>query len=428
MEGKKQVGQKIYDLARRLYPICRSITGEGVRQSLRILQEYIPLEITEIQTGTKVFDWTVPKEWNIREAWIKGPNGQKIVDFAEHNLHLLNYSIPVHRQLSLEELQPHLHSLPAQPDLIPYRTSYYQENWGFCLPHRQYESLSPGNYEVYIDSSLEEGQLTYGSLLVPGQVEEEWLFSTHICHPSLANDNLSGMGVLTHLAQALIDAKPYYSYRFLFIPGTIGAISWLAQNQEKWANIQGGLVTALLGDQGAFTYKRSRDGQAYIDKLLAHVLAQSGQPHQLQDFIPYGYDERQFCSPGVNLAMGHLGRTPYGQFPEYHTSADNLDFIQVSSLQQSYELFEQIIFVLEHDHRYQNLSPFGEPQLGKRGLYSAIGGDNDRKERQMAMLWILNLSDGQHSLLDIAQRAGIGFERIVEMAKVLEEHDLLRRL
>ncbi|MEM9919834.1 MAG: DUF4910 domain-containing protein [Bacteroidota bacterium] len=421
----KDSGWQMYELSERLYPICRSITGDGVRETLKILQEYMPLEIEEIPSGTKVFDWTVPKEWNVREAWVKDAAGRKIIDFAKHNLHLLNYSIPIHQKMSLADLRPHLHSLPDQPTLIPYRTSYYQENWGFCLTHQQYEKLEEGTYEVFIDSSLTEGHLTFGTLLIPGKTEEEILLSTHICHPSLANDNLSGISILTQLAQFIQQGDRHYSYRFLFLPGTIGAISWLALHQDHLARIKGGWVTALLGDDGAFTYKRSRRGDTEIDRITEYVLATTGHAHQVIDFIPYGYDERQFCSPGINLAMGNLGRTPFGQFPEYHTSADNMDFIRPENLQQSFQLFCQMVAVLEGNRTYQNLAPYCEPQLGKRGLYSAIGGDNDRKERQMAMLWLLNLSDGQNSLLEIAQRSGLSFALLAEMADVLMEHQLL---
>lgn len=415
----------MYALAERLYRLCRSITGEGVRQSLRILQEYVPLEVREVPSGTPAFDWTVPREWNIRDAWVKGPDGRKVIDFQEHNLHILQYSVPVRRRLSLSELKEHLFTLPEQPDLIPYRTSYYQENWGFCLPHRQLGSLPEGEYDVFIDSSLEDGHLTYGEYYLPGETEEEILFSTHICHPSLANDNLSGICLLTFLARALEKSPRRYSRRFLFIPGAIGAITWLALNEEKARNIRHGLVASLLGDPGGFTYKRSRRGDAGIDRAAEHVLKHSGHPFEVVDFFPYGYDERQYCSPGFDLPVGSLTRSRFGSFPEYHTSADDLSFIKASCLEESLQIYRSIAEALDNDRRYQNLNPRCEPQLGRRGLYDAIGGNSDSKDRQLAMLWILNFSDGRHSLLDIAEKSGYPFRLILEMSRLLREKGLL---
>ncbi|WP_044235725.1 DUF4910 domain-containing protein [Haliscomenobacter hydrossis] len=415
----------MYRLAEKLFPICRSITGDGVRESLSIIQEYIPLEIHEVPSGTAVFDWTVPPEWNIRDAWVKGPDGKKIIDFKANNLHILQYSTPIHQILELEDLKKHLFTLPDQPDLIPYRTSYYQQNWGFCLAYRELQRLPEGQYEVYIDASLEEGHLTYGELYLPGESTNEVLLSAHICHPALANDNLSGISVLTFLAQWLLGQKNRYSYRFLFIPGTIGSITWLALNEPKVQNIQHGLVASLLGDAGGFTYKRSRRGDAEIDKVAEYVLKHSGQPYQVFDFFPYGYDERQFCSPGFNLPVGNLTRSSFGTYPEYHTSGDNLQFIQDKYLAESLDIYQQIITILEHNVYCQNLNPKCEPQLGKRGLYDAIGGDSDQKKLQMAMLWVLNFSDGTMSLLDIAERAKLPFNLILKTSKLLIKYELL---
>jgi len=422
------IGKKMHALAERLYLLCRSISGDGVRQSLHILQEYIPLEIHEVPTGTPVFDWAVPREWNIRDAWVKNPEGRKIIDFQQHNLHILQYSVPVRRRLSLPELKEHLFTLPEQPGLIPYRTSYYQENWGFCLPHRQLEALPEGEYEVFIDSSLEDGHLTYGEYFLPGKTEEEVLLSTHICHPSLANDNLSGISLLTFLAAALNQESRHYSYRFLFIPGTIGAITWLALNEEKTPNIRHGLVASLLGDAGGFTYKRSRRGDAGIDRAAGHVLKHCGHPYQIIDFFPYGYDERQFNSPGFDLPVGNLSRSQFATFPEYHTSADDLSFIQPSCLEQSFQVCRSIVDVLDNDRLYLNLNPKCEPQLGKRGLYDAIGGNSDSKALQLALLWALNFSDGGHSLLDIAERSGYSFGLMLEASRLLAEAGLLEEL
>lgn len=424
----ESIGQELYDLAGRLYPICRSITGNGVRQTLNIIKETIPVEIHEVPSGAKVFDWAIPKEWNIKEAWVKDPNGKKVIDFEDHNLHVLNYSVPVHQHLSLKELKKHLHTIPNQPDLIPYRTSYYQENWGFCLAHRQFEKLPEGEYEVFIDSSLKDGHLTYGELYIPGKTEYEVLFSAHVCHPSLANDNLSGVSLLTFLAQQLLSSKNYYSYRFLFIPGTIGSITWLALNEDKTQNIRHGLVASLLGDPGDYTYKKSRQGEAEIDRVVDYVLRHAGHPYNILDFFPYGYDERQFCSPGFNLPVGNLTRSQFGQYPEYHTSADNMDLLRPDCLDASYYIYSKIVDVLEKNRVYLNLNPKCEPQLGKRGLYEAIGGHNDQKKLQLAMLWVLNLADGRHSVLDISEKSGFSFETIHKIALILKEKHLLKEL
>jgi aminopeptidase-like protein len=412
------------DLIRDAYPICRSITGDGVRRTLAMLQERIPLEIREVPTGTPVFDWTVPREWNVRDAWIKDPSGRKVVDFQECNLHVLNYSVPVHEKLPLAELKKRLFTLPDQPDLIPYRTSYYKETWGFCLAHRTLEELPEGEYEVFVDSTLADGALTYGECLLPGDSEREVLLSTHVCHPSLCNDNLSGIAVMTELAREL-QARPRrrYSYRFLFIPGTIGSITWLALNDVK---VDHGLVAANLGDPGDFHYKKSRRGNAEIDRAVLAVLKGAGEPFGVEEFVPFGYDERQYCSPGFNLSVGSLTRTPYGRYPEYHTSADNLDFVKPEALEGSLRTYLAVIDVLEGNRRYLNLNPKCEPQLGRRGLYRTIGGDESGRSRELALLWVLNLSDGENDLLDIAERSGMSFAAIRTAADALLEVGLLR--
>src|SRR5262245_51692917 len=306
-----------------LYPICRSITGNGVRKSLRFLQDLIPLEIREVRTGTTVFDWTVPREWNIKTAYVKDSNGNKVIDFERSNLHVLSYSVPVRRRMTLEELRKHLYTIPEQPDRIPYRTSYYKENWGFCITHNQLLAMEDGEYEVVIESSLDDGYLSYGEYFIPGKSEHEVLLSTHICHPSLANDNLSGVGLSTFLAKHLSQLDLRYSYRFLFTPGLIGSITWLQMNESRVSRIRHGLIFACVGDSGAITYKKSRQGVSETDRAVAQVLKDSGDPHRIVDFSPYGYDERQFCSPGFNLPVGCFMRTPHGEFPEYHTSADD---------------------------------------------------------------------------------------------------------
>ena len=422
-------GEEMVRFIAEAYPICRSITGDGVRRTLALIRERIPLDFHEVPSGTPVFDWTVPQEWNIRDAWIKDPAGRKVVDFLSCNLHVLNYSVPVQARMPLEKLKEHLFTLPDKPDLIPYRTSYYKETWGFCLSHHQLQALPAGEYEVFIDSTLEDGSLTYGELFLEGESEREVLFSTHICHPSLCNDNLSGIAVMAWLARTL-QARPRrrYSYRFLFIPGTIGSITWLARNEERAGRIAHGLVAANLGDAGWFHYKRSRRGDAVIDRAVLEVLRASGEEFRVEDFTPFGYDERQYNSPGFNLAVGSLTRTPYGRYPEYHTSADNLDFVKPEALEGSLRIYLAVVDVLEGNRRYLNLNPKCEPQLGRRGLYRSIGGDEAGRARELALLWVLNLSDGEHDLLAIAERAGMSFAAIREAADALLEVGLLREV
>jgi aminopeptidase-like protein len=408
---------------RELFPICRSITGDGFRASLRLLSETAPIVLNEVPSGTRVFDWTVPKEWNIRDAWIADESGHRVVDFRSSNLHVVNYSVPVRTRMSLMQLKKHLHTLPDQPDLIPYRTTYYAEDWGFCLSHHALEQLRDGDYDICIDSTLAPGHLTYGQCLLPGTLDDEILISVHSCHPSLANDNLSGMAVAAFLARHLSEQPRRHTFRFLFIPGTIGSITWLANHEREVRNVRHGLVLSCLGDPGPLTYKRSRQGTAPIDRASAHVL-RNGGPRALLDFTPYGYDERQYCSPGFDLPVGCLMRTPNGQFPEYHTSADNLDFVRPESLEDSLRTVLEIIQVLENDGVYMNLSPKCEPQLGRRGLYDSKGGVSP-PDLQMAMLWVLNFSDGWHSLIDIAERAGISFATIHRAALALNDAGLL---
>jgi aminopeptidase-like protein len=419
------MGRQIYALIEELYPLCRSITGDGFRQTLEILRRHIPLQMHEVPSGTQVFDWTVPREWNIRDAYVKNAKGEKIIDFKKSNLHVLNYSTPIHKVMALEDLKEHLFTLPDHPDWIPYRTSYYRENWGFCLRHRDYLGLEEGEYEVCIDSTLENGSLTYGELFLHGTEESEILISSHACHPSLANDNLSGVALATLLAKRIGMSPRRHSYRFLFIPGTIGAITWLAQNEDKIANIRHGMVLTGLGDSGKTTYKKSRRGDAEIDQAVLHVLRQSGQAYDIIAFDPYGYDERQYCSPGFNLPVGRLSRTPYGTYPEYHTSADNLGFVRAESLGNSYASLVEILHVLECNRAYMNLNPKCEPQLGRRGIYRNAGGRVTGEGNELALLWVLNLSDGRHTLLDIAEKSGMDFRVIQEAAAVLAENSLL---
>jgi aminopeptidase-like protein len=416
----------MYQLIQRLYPICRSITGNGLRQTLHLLQEAIPLTVHEVPSGTQVFDWAVPPEWNIKDAYVKNARGEKVIDFKKLNLHVINYSVPVKKKVSLSELKEHLVTLPDHPDWIPYRTTYYKRTWGFCLSHRQLLELEEGEYEVCIDSSLEDGHLSYGELFIEGQMPDEVLFSCHVCHPSLCNDNLSSIAVAAFLAKYLRSRSLRYSYRFLFIPGTIGSITWLFRNEMRTSLIKHGLVLSCLGDAGQFTYKKSRRGDVEIDRVVEFVLQQSGNKYTTVDFSPYGYDERQFCSPGFNLPIGCLMRTPNGCFPEYHTSADNLEFVGSEFLAESFSQCLAIVNVLENNKKYVNQNPKCEPQLGKRGLYGALGGAVNGRMHELAMLWVLNYSDGRYSLLDIAVQSGLKFDIVQRAANLLVQHDLLK--
>jgi aminopeptidase-like protein len=421
------IGAEMHAAVRELYPICRSITGDGLRESLRLLQRIAPLALREVPTGTRVLDWVVPREWNVRAARLVGPDGEVIVDVERLSLHLLGYSVPFRGRVSLDELQGHLHSLPEQPSLIPYRTSYYREDWGFCLSHERRASLRPGDYDVVIDTSLRPGSLTYGEVVLPGESTDEVLVSAHCCHPSLANDNLSGMVLAATLARLLRGTRLRYTYRFLFAPGTIGAITWLALNEDRAPRIVHGLTVACVGDSGRLTYKRSRRGTADIDRAVAHVLARSGEDYDVRDFTPYGYDERQYCSPGFDLPVGSLTRTPHGEYPEYHTSGDTADLVKPDRLADSLRRCLEVFEVLEGNLTYLNLSPKGEPQLGTRGLYGAIGGQSHAVASQMAMLWVLNQSDGTHSLLDIAERSKVRFPDLCTAARALEGAGLLMK-
>jgi len=420
------VGREMYAMIAELYPLCRSITGNGVRRSLEIIGRAFPLHVHEVPSGTPVLDWTIPREWNIRDAYVAGPGGERVVDFQASNLHVVSYSVPVRARMTLEELRPRLHTRPDFPEVIPYRTSYYTETWGFCLSQRQLDGMPAGEYDVTIDASLEPGSLTYGEGYVEGSTDDEVLISCHICHPSLANDNLSGIALVAFLARWLALAPRRYSYRFLFIPGTIGSITWLARNEARVGRVKHGLVIAGVGADGPFTYKRSRRGAAEIDRAAVHVLRHQGGGFAVQDFSPYGYDERQFCSPGFNLPMGCFMRASHGEYREYHTSADDLSLVAPEALAVSLRTCQAIVDVLEGNGRYLNQNPKGEPQLGKRGLYRAVGGELDRQSRELAMLWVLNLSDGSHTLLDIADRADLAFGHVRAAAAVLVDHGLLK--
>ncbi len=409
----------------RLYPICRSITGDGVRQTLGIIAESVPLRCVGVASGTEAHDWTVNDEWNVRDAYIADTSGRRVVDFGEHTLHLVSYSVPVRARMTLDELRPHLHTLPDHPDWIPYRTTYYHRTWGFCLTQRRLDELDDGPYDVVVDSTLEPGELTYGELVIPGDSEEEVLLSAHLCHPSLANDNLSGIAVATELARTLAALpRRRWTYRLLFAPGTIGSITWLARNPQAASKVRHGLVLTGLGGPGPLVYKRTRHADRAIDRAAVHVVTRHGG--EVRDYSPYGYDERQYNSLGFDLAVGRLTRTPHGEYPEYHTSADDLDYVKDDELLAAYAAAVEILDVLENDAAYTNLSPYGEPQLGKRGLYPTMGGKS-ASDVVMAMLWTLAYSDGATTLLEVADRADLGFAAIRDAAERLEGAGLLAR-
>ncbi|MFC4058784.1 DUF4910 domain-containing protein [Planomonospora corallina] len=414
-------GERMHALVERLHPICRSMTGDGVRRTLEIISESIPLEVHEVPTGTPVLDWTVPREWNIRDAYVKNAAGDRVVDFARTPLHVVGYSVPVAATMPLGELRDHLHTLPGEPDLIPYRTSYYTETWGFCLSENTLKELPEGEYEVRIDSTLADGHLTYAEHVVEGSGSDEGsgagevLIECHTCHPALASETLAGIAVAVELARSL--TEPRHTYRFVFAPGTIGSITWLARNRDRVERVRHGLVLACAGDPGGLTYKRSRRGDAAVDRAAAHVVTARGGT--VVDFTPFGYDERQFCSPGFDLPVGLLTRTPNGAFPEYHTSADDPEFVTAEALADTLAAVREIVRILEDNRTYVNLFPYGEPQLGRRGLYGAPGLD------QMAVLWVLNLSDGRHDLLDIAERSRIPFAEVARAARALADAALI---
>lgn len=394
-------GAKMLEWIAQLMPICRSITGAGLRETLRLIGGKVPLEVREVPSGTRVFDWTIPPEWKITGGRLLSPSGECVVDFAESNLHVVNYSAGHDSTVSLEQLQQHLHSLPQNPEWTPYRTAYYQRNWGFCLPHLVRANLQPGDYHVKIDAShAPDGSLSYGEAIIPGRTTDEILLTSHVCHPSLANDNLSAVAVACQLYQWIASAPRKYTYRFLFAPGTIGAIAWLSANRSLWSKIRGGFVLALLGDDAPLTLKRSRHAASKIDLIAESVIRRRECNARIVAFSPTGYDERQFGSPGVNLPIARLTRSIEAGYPQYHTSADNLSILTAHRLEESLETLKDIVDCLEQERVLSNLQPYGEPQLGPRGLYFT---DADRRN---ALLWTQNLADGRRSLTEIAELSG----------------------
>jgi aminopeptidase-like protein len=415
-----EIGAEMYELIRALYPLCRSITGEGLRETLRTIDRVAALDIREVPSGTRAFDWIVPKEWNIKAAYIDDLQGRRLIDFKNSNLHAMGYSTPVRKRVLRGELLAHIHSDSAHPDWIPYRNSYYKENWGFCVSQKQLATLTDDKYDVCIDSTLENGSLSYGEIYLAGESPREVLISTHACHPSLCNDNLSGIAVAAMLAKHLRTIRTRYSYRFLFVPCTIGPITWLSRNEEAVSRIDHGLILACLGDSGGMTYVRSRRDTAEIDRVMRHVLEHSGQAYQIRPFAPYGYDQRQYCSPGFDLPMGCLMRTPNGEYPEYHTSADNLELMKPESLADSFAKILSALCVLEDNKRYIAQVQYGEPHLGRRGLYD--------KAQEYGLFWLLNYSDGKHSVFDIAEKSGVPFAKLAAGVKLLEAVGLLSEI
>ena len=403
----------------------RSITGEGVRQSHDILEELVPLTRSEIPSGSRVRDWQIPQEWVVREAYVIGPDGERLLDVRQNNLHLLNYAVPFRGTLSREQLEAHLYSLPEQPDAIPYVTSYYSPHWGFCLPHRQRQALPEGEYQVVVDTELIDGSLTLSEAVLPGESDREVLISTYTCHPSLANNELSGPLVAAFLFRRLARWKERrLTYRFVFLPETIGSLAYLHMRGELLkTQLVAGYVVTCIGDDAPFTYKRSRQGNSLADRSALHVLS-SHTGVRIHDFFPSGSDERQYCSPGFNLPVGSLMRSMYGTYPEYHTSLDNRDFVSFPAMQESVATYEAILKTLELSRSYRNLEPYGEPNLGRRGLYPPRG-TTLPPEHLSAILWVLNYSDGAHDLLDIAARSGLELPTLADAAQACLKAGLL---
>ena len=419
-------GASMLALMRDLYPLCRSITGAGLRATLARVSAVVPLAITEVATGTQVFDWTIPPEWGIDDAYLEHESGRRFAQFRDSNLHVVGYSVPTDVSMSLDELRPRLHTLPQHPDWIPFRSSYYREDWGFCLSERERQSMPAGAYRVVISSRLGDGSLSLGEFVHAGRTDEEVLVFAHTCHPSLCNDNLSGIVVAAHLAATLRQLDTRYTYRFVFAPATIGSIAWMSLNEQRLQRIRHGLVVAMLGDEGPLHYHRSLTGAATIDRAAGVVLRSCYPDAAALDFSPWGFDERQFNTPGIRLPVGRLNRALTGEYPQEHTSADSMEMMSAAALGEAWRACLRIFEVLEKDARYLNLSPKGEPQLGRRGLYRQTGGYYEGvADRHMAFLWLLNQSDGTASLLDIAERSGIEFGLIAQCALDLEAAGLL---
>ena len=421
----QQLGKEMHQLVARLYPIYRSLTGAGVRETLSILGEHLPdLQVHEVPTGTKCFDWEVPREWRVNEAYIVDPAGNRICDVSQNNLHLVGYSIPINKTLTLDELQPHLHSLPEQPDAIPYATSYYRDYWGFCISDSQKQTLKAGNYQVIIDSELFDGSLTYGELFIPGETLDEVLVSTYICHPSMANDQLSGPVVATFAAKWAQAKKRRLSHRFVFVPETIGAIAFLSKrHQELKQNVVAGFNLSCLGDDRAYSYVESRKGDTLADDVAKHVLQHTDAHFKRYSYLNRGSDERQYCSPGIDLPLCTLSRTKFGEYPEYHTSKDDLTLVTETGLAGGLCILTKCLECLDANQRFR-MTVFGEPQLGKRGLYPTLSvRGNGNTVRDLTNL--IAYCDGEATLLEIANRLDRPIWSLYESVEQLLTHGLL---
>lgn len=418
----------MHSFTKELMPICRSLTGNGVRKTLAMIKEHLPgLTVHEVPTGTKVFDWEIPQEWNIESARLIGPDGRKIVDFSDNNLHVVGYSIPVSLTLSLDELNQHLYSLPDQPDAIPYVTSYYAPRWGFCLKHADRQRLKPGNYRVEINSSLSVGSLTYGELFISGKTTDEVLISTYICHPSMANNELSGPVVSTFLARMLANADLRYSYRFVFVPETIGSITYLSKNLSHLKkNVVAGFNVSCIGDDRAYSYLASREGNTLSDRAAIHALKYHAPDFLRYSFLERGSDERQYCAPGVDLPVCSIMRSKYGVYSEYHTSLDDLTLVTPSGLAGGLTALARAIDVLENNAVWRT-KVLGEPQLGKRGLYPTLSTVGSA-EHVANMMNLLAYADGSRDLIDLAELIGADSLECAKILATLESHALVERI
>ena len=417
-------GLGMYDLVAQLFPICRSITGDGVRRTLEIIKAHIPLETYEVPTGTKAFDWTVPKEWNIRDAYVLDPRGEKVIDFQRNNLHVLGYSTPVDKTVTLAELQEHLHSLPEQSNAIPYVTSYYEERWGFCVADLVRNTLSDGEYRVVIDSELQEGHLTYGELVIPGSSSQEVLLSTYVCHPSMANNELSGPAVATWLAKWIAGAPRRYTYRLVFIPETIGSIVYLSRNLNHLKeHVIAGFNVTCVGDDRAYSFLPSRNGGTLADRVALNVLQDTHPEFKAYSFLERGIDERQYCSPGVDLPVVSVMRSKYGCYPEYHTSLDNLELVSPQGLQGAFNVLRDCLEVIERNDIYRTTC-LGEPQLGRRGLYPTLSTRTSYNSVRTIMD-VLAYADGSNDLLDVSERIGAPVLSLLPVIDTLVDSGLL---
>lgn len=426
-KNKMKIEEKIYLLAKNLWPINRSITGEGVRETLSKIKEVIPeLKIFEIKSGTKVFDWTVPKEWKINDAYIITPKGKKICSFKKNNLHLVGYSIPVHEKISLSELQKYLHSLPDQPSAIPYVTSYYKKRWGFCITQKQRDQLKKGQYEVFIDSELINGSLTYGELIIKGKLKKEVFLSTYICHPSMANNELSGPSVATYIAKWLLDkSNRRLTYRIVFVPETIGSIAYLSKNKKKLiSRVIAGFNINCVGDDRDYSYLPSRNGETLSDLAAKHVLKNITTSFKSYKWTDRGSDERQYCSPGIDLPIASIMRTKYGEYPEYHTSLDNLkNVVTINGLKGGYEAIKCALETIENN-KYPKIKIFCEPQLSKRGLYPDLSSKKSHGKMKLLMN-LITYSDGKKSLLEIAEILEVPVWSLYPLVETLVKNNLL---